>query len=46
MTNIEQRPVFALATSDKGPIIIIGIPKGAWDYMKDGHTTNFSLRSA
>jgi hypothetical protein len=43
--NIEQKIVFALSPSDIGPILTLGIPKAAWEYMKDGQTHHFDLTS-
>lgn len=43
--NIEQRPVFAVAPADETGVVtlIVGIPRAAWVYMKDGRTTHFEL---
>lgn len=44
--NIEQKCVFALSpqgTGDGAPLMIIGIPAGAWEYLKDGKTSHFDL---
>jgi hypothetical protein len=43
--NIEEKIVFALSPSDIGPILTLGIPKAAWEYMKDGKTHHFDLTS-
>jgi hypothetical protein len=43
--NPEEKILFALSPSDVGPILTLGIPKGAWDYMKDGRTHTFDLTS-
>ena len=44
--NIEEKMVFGLSTDDKGtPSVLLGIPKGAWEYMKDGMTHTFDLSS-
>jgi hypothetical protein len=45
----EHQVVFALATDEARPgghSIVIGIPKGAWEYMRDGQTNHFDLASA
>lgn len=42
----EQRLVFAVSpngTGDGVPLVLVGIPIGAWDFMKDEHTHNFDL---
>lgn len=44
--NIEEKCVFAISPRGQGdgvPLLIIGIPAGGWDYMKDGKTHNFDL---
>lgn len=43
--NREDQIVFALAPTNDGqpPILIIGIPDGAWEYMKDGKTNTVDL---
>jgi hypothetical protein len=43
--KLEDKIVFALSPSDVGPILTLGIPQGAWDYMKDGKTHTFDLTS-
>lgn len=45
--NIEEKIVFGVAPTNDGkpPAILLGIPKGAWDYMKDGLTHTFDLTS-
>jgi len=43
--NIEDKIVFALSPSDVGPILTLGIPTAAWEYMKDGKTHTFDLTS-
>lgn len=45
-TDIEQKIVFAISPQGQGdgvPVIILGIPRGAWEYMRDGKTHNFDL---
>ena len=47
--NIEQKIVFAISpkgTGDGVPLLIMGVPAGAWDYMKDGKTHHFDLTKA
>jgi hypothetical protein len=44
-TNIDEKIVFALSPSDVGPILTLGIPTAAWEYMKDGKTHTFDLTS-
>jgi hypothetical protein len=46
--NIEEKIVFAIAPSGQGdgvPLLLVGVPTGAWDYMKDGKTHHFDLSS-
>jgi len=46
MTDIESKMVFAVApdgTGDGAPLVMLGIPTGAWDYMSDGKTHTFDL---
>lgn len=33
-------------TGDGVPLVILGVPKGAWEYMKDGKTHTFDLTAA
>jgi hypothetical protein len=45
----EQKVVFAVAyegTGDGIPLIILGVPRAAWVYMKDGKTHTFDLTKA
>lgn len=50
--TLDQRVVFAVGeatnakTSDKTPLLVLGVPKGAWAYMKRGETHTFDLRPA
>lgn len=49
MSGIEEKIVFAVSPTGQGdgaPVVILGIPKGAWEYMKDGKTHNFDLTKA
>ena len=44
--DIEEKVVFGLSSDDKGtPFVILAIPPGAWEYMKDGKTQTFDLSS-
>lgn len=45
MAEIEQKIVFAMAPPDaRGTAtVLLGIPKAAWEYMKDGKTHHFDL---
>lgn len=44
----EHKCIFALGVSPDGtkPTIILGVPKAAWDYMKDGKTHTFDFTQA
>jgi hypothetical protein len=47
--NIEDKIVFGVCPGGEGdgvPLVLLGIPKGAWEYMKDGKTHNFDLTKA
>lgn len=46
MTDIENKMVFAVSPEGNGdgvPMLLLGIPAGAWEYMKDGKTHQFDL---
>lgn len=45
--NVEEKIVFALAPirGESVPVLLLGIPAGAWDHMKDGKTHTFDLTS-
>ncbi len=43
MTGIEEKMVFAVSPGDGVPVVLLGIPQGAWEYMKDGKTHTFDL---
>lgn len=46
MATKAEKCVFGLAASHEGlPVAIIGVPELAWEYMKDGRTHTFDLRS-
>ena len=44
-TSIERKIVFGVAPPDRRgtATIMIGVPAGAWDHMKDGNTHHFDL---
>lgn len=47
--NIEEKIVFAVSPEGQGdgiPLVVLGIPRGAWRYMHDGKTHTFDLTSA
>lgn len=47
--NIEERLIFAICPEGQGdgvPALMIGVPKGAWQYMRDGKTHTLDLTSA
>ena len=49
MANIEERIVFAVSPSGQGdgvPVVILGIPGGAWKYISEGKTNTFDLTKA
>ncbi len=42
----ERKIVFGVSMSGQGdgiPLVMMGIPKGAWEWMKDGRTHSFDL---
>ena len=44
--NINERVVFAISPEGQGdgvPVVILGIPRGAWRYIRDGKTMTFDL---
>lgn len=41
--NIDEKIVFSLANTEVGQLLILGVPKAAWEYMSDGKTHNFDL---
>jgi hypothetical protein len=44
--NIEEKIVFGLSRDFAGrTLLLLGIPAGAWEYMKDGKTNQFDLSS-
>lgn len=47
--NVEERMVFGVSPEGQGdgvPLVLLGVPTGAWDYMKDGKTHLFDLTRA
>ena len=48
MVSKEDQIMFAFAPTNDGqpPIIILAIPDGAWNYMKEGKTHTFDLQRA
>jgi hypothetical protein len=47
--TIEQKVVFAVAPQGQGdgvPVVVLGIPEGAWEYMSKGKTHTFDLTMA
>jgi hypothetical protein len=43
----EQKVVFATGKRADGSLmLVVGIPKGAWDYMREGKTNHFDLAKA
>ena len=45
---IDQRIMFAVCPDGQGdgvPMLLIGVPIGAWQYMRDGKTHNLDLTS-
>jgi len=46
--TIEEKIVFAISPEGQGdgvPLLIVGVPAGAWEYMRDGKTHHFDLTS-
>lgn len=43
--NINEKVLFGVGPSSDGlgPVMIVGIPKDAWDYMSDGKTHQMDL---
>lgn len=49
MSGIEEKIVFAISPDGQGdgvPVILMGIPAGAWEYMRNGKTHTFDLTKA
>jgi hypothetical protein len=42
----EDKVVWGIANNDGKPLIVIGIPAAAWEFMKDGKTHHVDLTSA
>jgi hypothetical protein len=46
MTDSESKMVFGVSPDGQGdgvPVVLLGIPTGAWEYMRDGKTHSFDL---
>jgi hypothetical protein len=45
--NLDEQLVFGLVPTldGKPPIVMVGMPTGAWETIKDGHTQTFDLTS-
>lgn len=45
MSKPEEKILFAVSTdhADNTPVILLGIPKAGWEYMKNGKTHTFNL---
>lgn len=46
MSEIEDKMVFGVCPNGQGdgvPMVLLGIPAGAWEYMRDGKTHHFDL---
>lgn len=44
--DINEKLVFAVSPSGTGdgvPVLVVAVPKGAWEYMKDGKTHHIDL---
>lgn len=42
--SIEEKIVFSIADTDaEGPVLMLGVPKGAWEYMQNGNFHHFDL---
>lgn len=49
MTKKEQKVVFGISYEGQGdgiPVVVLGIPAAAWEYMRDGKTHTFDLTKA
>lgn len=45
-TKLEEKMVFGVSPEGQGdgvPLILLGIPAGAWEYMREGKTHTFDL---
>lgn len=45
----DEKLVFAVSPAGQGdgvPILLVGVPKAAWEYMKDRKTHHFDLTKA
>lgn len=44
--RVEDKVVFGLCPDGQGdgvPLLLLGVPRGAWNYMRDGKTHTFDL---
>lgn len=44
--NIEEKMVFGVSPEGQGdgvPLVLLGIPAGAWEHMREGKTHTFDL---
>lgn len=39
----DEQVAFMVGMTDAEPVVMLGIPPGAWEYMKGGHTHTFDL---
>lgn len=49
MSAIDEKIVFAVSPAGQGdgaPVVVLGVPKDAWEYMRDGKTHTFDLTKA
>jgi hypothetical protein len=44
--DIETKTVFGLGQIDGVPLVILGIPAGAWEFIKNGNTNTFDFTKA
>ena len=42
----EEKMVFAVSKAGDEPLLLLGIPASAWEYMKNGKTHHFDLTKA
>lgn len=45
-TKLEEKMVFGVSPEGQGdgvPLVLLGIPAGAWEYMREGKTHTFDL---
>lgn len=39
-----DKTVFAMVGEGEAATLVIGLPQGSWEHIKDGHTVTFDLR--